>query len=35
MDVLKGPGRQGSSVKSKLAAEVYRKPMMFSKDPDA
>ena len=35
MVVLKGPGRQGSVKKSKLAAVVYRKPMMFSKDPHA
>ncbi len=35
MVLLKDPGRQGSSEKSKLAALVYRKPMMFSKDPHA
>ena len=35
MDVLKGPGRQRSVEKSKLAVVVYRKPMMFSKDPHA
>ena len=35
MVVLKGPGRQGSVEKSKLATVVYGKPMMFSKDPHA
>ena len=35
MDVLKGPGRQRSVEKSKMAAVAYRKPMMFSKDLNA
>ena len=35
MVVLKGPWRQVSVEKSKLATVVYGKPMMFSKDPHA
>ena len=35
MVVLKDPWRQVSVKKSKLAAVVYGKPMIFSKDQDA
>ena len=35
MVVLKGPWRQVSVMKSKLATLVYGKPMIFSKDPHA
>jgi len=35
MVVLKGPGKQRSVEKLKLAALVYRKSLMFSKDPHA
>ena len=35
MIVLKGPGRQRSVKKSKLATVVYGKPMIFSKDMHA